>query len=298
VKVSSALYGVIILTSIISLLCIWFFPSTQDFMDNNTTWNGIRIFCSEFNANNIRSLDELPNLPESTTLVVIPYLRYSNEELSRIKQFVYDGGTLLLMDDYGKGNSILTYLDLSVRFTNKPLLDPLFCYKNQRLPKIIDLTSKAMESGAYVMVLNHATTLINTEQIEIIARSTATSFLDINEDGIWDESEPKGPFPVVARSRFGKGTVAIVSDPSIIINSMVSRDDNYCLIRYLITDNDKQQNILVDGSHLKKTSLDVMKTRLIDAREILSTPYPIIGIVALLFVVVSKYTLKMGETSG
>lgn len=297
-KVSSALYGVIILTSIISLLCIWFFPSTQDFMDNNTTWNGIRIFCSEFNANNIRSLDELPNLPESTTLVVIPYLRYSNEELSRIKQFVYDGGTLLLMDDYGKGNSILTYLDLSVRFTNKPLLDPLFCYKNQRLPKIIDLTSKAMESGAYVMVLNHATTLINTEQIEIIARSTATSFLDINEDGIWDESEPKGPFPVVARSRFGKGTVAIVSDPSIIINSMVSRDDNYCLIRYLITDNDKQQNILVDGSHLKKTSLDVMKTRLIDAREILSTPYPIIGIVALLFVVVSKYTLKMGETSG
>jgi hypothetical protein len=297
VKVSSALCGVVILITVISLLCIWFFPSAQDFMDSNTMWNGIRSFSDEFDAHSIESLDELPSLPERTTLVAIPYLSYSNKELAGLKRFVSDGGTLLLMDDYGQGNGVLAYLNLSVRFTNKPLLDPLFCYRNQNLPKIVDLAPKVNGSGIYAIVLNHATTLTDVEQVETIAWSSTTSFLDKNDNGTRDEDEPKGPFPVAAKARFGKGTVAIVADPSIIINSMVSRYDNYSLIRYLITDKDEEE-ILIDKSHLAKTSLDITKVRLADAREVLSTPYPMLGFVALLFVVVSKYTLKLGETSG
>jgi len=266
-------------------------------MASNTMWNGVRNFCSDFNADTIESLDELPDIADETALVAIPYLDYNDEELSKLKGFVEDGGTLLLLDDYGYGNSVLAYLDISVRFTNKPLLDPLFCHQNQWLPRITDLTSKVKESGIDAMVLNHATTLTNVEQTEIIAWSSTASFLDINENESWNEGEPKGPFPVAIEVRFGKGTLAIASDPSIMINSMVDRDDNYNFIKYLTTHQGEQKAILVDSSHLTKTPLDVSKTRLTGVREILATPYPLLGIVALVFVVVSRYTLRKGESN-
>jgi len=297
VRVSSVLFAVVTLIIVISLLCIWFYPSIQDFMASNTMWNGIRNFSSEFNAANIESLDELPDVAEETALVAIPYLDYNNEELSQLKGFVEDGGTLLLMDDYGYGNSVLAYLGVSVRFTNKPLLDPLFCYKNQWLPRITDLAPRVKESGIDVIVFNHATTLTNVEQTDMIAWSSTTSFLDINENESWDEGEPKGPFPVATEVHFGKGTLALVSDPSSMVNSMVGRDDNYSFMRYLTSHKGEQKAILVDSSHLSETPLDVSKTRLTDVREILSTPYPLLGIVALVFVVVSRYTLKKGESN-
>lgn len=296
-RVSSVLFAVVVLIIAISLLCIWFYPSIQDFMASNTMWNGIRNFSSEFNADDIESLGELPDVAEETALVAIPYLDYSNEELSKLKGFVEDGGTLLLMDDYGYGNSVLAYLGVSVRFTNKPLLDPLFCYKNQWLPKITDLAPRVKESGIDVIVFNHATTLTNVEQTEIIAWSSTTSFLDINENESWDEGEPKGPLPVATEVRFGKGKLVLASDPSIMLNSMVGRDDNYNFIKYLTTHKGEQKAILVDSAHLTKTPLDVSKTRLTGVREILSTPYPLLGIVALIFVVVSRYTLKKGESN-
>ena len=295
-RVSSVLFAVAVLIIVISLLCIWFYPSIQDFMASNTMWNGIRNFSSEFSADNIESLGELPDVAEGTALVAIPYLDYNNEELSQLKGFVEDGGTLLLMDDYGYGNSVLAYLGVGVRFTNKPLLDPLFCYKNQWLPRITDLAPRVKESSIDVIVFNHATTLANVEQTDVIAWSSITSFLDINENGAWDEDEPKGPFPVATEVHFAKGTLILVSDPSIMMNSMVGTDDNYNFVKYLTTHHkDEQMAILVDISHLTKTPLDISKTRLTGIREILSTPYPLLGIVALVFVVVSRYTIKKGE---
>ena len=98
-KLSSVLFAVVVLILVISLVAIWFYPSAQDFMASNTMWNGIKNFASEFNADNIDSLDNLPTLPEKTTLVVIPYLKPDNEELTKMKRFINNGGTLLLMDD-------------------------------------------------------------------------------------------------------------------------------------------------------------------------------------------------------
>ena len=295
-SVSSVLFAVVVLILVVSLLCIWFFPSIQDFMASNTMWNGINSFSREFGADVIESLEQLPSLPERHTLMAIPYLEYSNEELSRMKQFVDEGGTLILMDDYAYGNSVLAFLGVGVRFTNEPLLDPLFCHKNQWLPKVIDFAPEVDESGIGVIVLNHATSLTSLEQAEIIAWSSSTSFLDINENESWDEDEPKGPLPVAAEFRFGKGTVALISDPSIMINSMVGRDDNYSLIRYLTIHEGEETKVLIDSGHLPKTPLDISKTKLNSSREIIATPYPLLGIVALIFVAVSRYTLKTGGT--
>jgi len=296
VRISSVLFNVVVLILVTSLVSIWFYPSVHDFMAANTMWNGIRAFSDNFSASNIESLNELPALPEQAVLVSIPYIDYTDEELLKMKRLVEDGGTLVLMDDYGYGNTVLDYLGINARFSNKLLLDPLFNYKNQSMPRINSFIPQVKESGVNIILLNHATILTDVAPSETIAWSSAASFLDINENDSWDGAEPKGPFPVAAEFQLGKGRLALVSDPSIMINSMVGRDDNYSFIRYLTRYEGEQGEFLVDYSHLTKAPLDVSKTRLIDTRKVLSSPYALVGITALIFVVVSRYTLKKGET--
>jgi hypothetical protein len=260
-------------------------------------WNGISHFSREFQADNIDSVTRLAEVPQDSVLVSIPYLEYTPDEVVAIKRFVDNGGTLLLMDDFGYGNSVLAYLGMEARFTNQLLLDPLFCYKNPSMPRVTDFSGKI--DGVNEVVLNHATTLTNVADADAIAWSSSSSFLDLNENGSWDRGEPKGPLPVAAKFGLGRGTVAIVSDPSIAINTMVDRDDNYELITYLTGRRGEQQGVFIDRSHLTKTPLDVSKIRLTDTREWLSNPYALLGITALVFVVISRTTVvKKGETLG
>ena len=295
-RVSSVLFAVVALVLVISLLCIWFYPSIEDFMASNTMWNGIRDFSLEFNADNIDSLDDLPEIPEEAVLVSIPYLEYRDSELSAIKRFVEGGGTLLLMDDYGYGNGILSYLGLDARFSNRPLLDPLFCYRNQWMPRITDFSPGVQESGVSVLMLNNATALTGVAGSAAIAWSSSASFLDNDESGAREGTEAAGPFAVAAEYRLGRGRLALVADPSIIINTMVGRDDNYAFITYLCRGEDGLKRVLIDRSHLTKTPLDVSKSRLSQAREVIASPPALLGITALIFVVVSRYTLRKGET--
>ncbi|MBI4303759.1 MAG: DUF4350 domain-containing protein [Chloroflexi bacterium] len=295
-RVSGLLFYTVIIVIVISLVFIWFLPSIQDFMAGNTMWNGISGFSHELQAENVDSLAGLTQAPENSVLVSIPYLPYKEEELTAIKGFVDNGGTLLLMDDFGYGNSLLTYLGKDARFSNKLLLDPLYSYKNPSLPRITDFTPKI--EGVDEVTLNYATTLNNVADQDVIAWSSSYSVLDLDENFSPDESEPRGPFPVAAKLTAGKGTIAIVADPSLMINSMVGRDDNYAFINYLSGGRDDSRKIIIDRSHLSQTPLDISKTRLANTREWLSNPYALVGITALVIVVVSRNTIRKGVTFG
>ncbi|MBN2238621.1 MAG: hypothetical protein JW712_02515 [Dehalococcoidales bacterium] len=296
-KTSNAFTITILTTIVVSLLCIWFYPSVQDFMAGNTMWNGIDDFSDEFEAENIDTLEGLPDSSEGSVLVAIPYIEYTQSALEFLERFVNNGGTLLLMDDYGYGNQVLGFLGLTMRFSSEPLLDPLFCYKNQWMPKITDFNEDIASENITLVLLNHATTLTDIDGT-ILAYSSATSFLDRNEDGKKNGNESEGPFIIAAEKSYGKGTVIAVSDPSVLISSMIDRDDNYRFIQYLLSRNGVQGNVIIDRSHLSKTPLDNSKIRLFDVREFVSNPYALTGVIALIFVVISRYTIRKGEAIG
>lgn len=295
---SNVLFTVVVIILAVSSLSIWFYPSIQDFAASNKMWNGINSSLRELHAESIDSLAELPELSEKTALVVIPYLDFSAQDLARVRQFVEQGGSLILMDDYGYGNRVLEYLGVGIRFSTKPLLDPLFCYKNQWMPRITDFSPGVKESGINVVMLDHATALTDVGASQVIAMSSSTSFVDLNDNGAWEQGEPKGAFPVVAEFRLGKGMVNIVSDPSAIINSVYGCDDNYRFIRYLTSRGAGVDRTLLDSSHLPKAPLDASKTQLTEARNILSNPYMVLGVLALVFAAVSRYTLGKGGIIG
>lgn len=297
-KTSTLALMVIGIVIIVSLGAIGFTSSVQDFMAGNTMWNGVRNFTDSFKAENIDSLAGLSDRPGKNVLVSIPYLSYTPEELAQVKQFTEKGNTLILMDDLGYGNSILEYLGLEARFARDFLLDPLFCYKNGNLPRITDFSPGIKDYGIEAIAFNHATILNQVKETQIIARSSASSFMDLNRNGVQDKSEPAGPFTVAAEFRINQGTVILVSDPSLIINTMVGQNDNTRFMEYLITRNGQPQSVLLDRSHLSKSPLDSTKIDLETAKKVSSNPYFLVGLLVVVFIFIIRYTLRKGEIFG
>jgi hypothetical protein len=295
-KIWHALFITIIITVIVSLLCVSFFPSVKAFMQYNTTWDGIRYSLNNLDATAVNfSRNNVPT-GVGKVLICVPYLSYSDDDLARLKTFVNSGGTLMVMDDFGYGNTIMAYLNIDCRFAGVPLLDPFYCYKNQWFPEITNFSS-AVSKDIKVVVLNHATALLNSGSSQVIAWSSASSFLDQNGNGAFDNGDLQGPLPVAVKISLGTGFVILVSDPSILLNSMLIKDDNLSFIKTL-TGVDTGSSILIDTSHLTQDPMNIAKTKLMNIKVVLAQPYALISILCLLFVIASIYFLKIGGPLG
>jgi hypothetical protein len=294
-KIHNLLFIVLAVVAAISVLCIWFVPSVQDFMSGNTMWNGVRTFCKDVSAIQLDSFDSLPAESANNILISIPYLQYSADDLEKIYSFLDSGGTLLLADDYGYGNQVLEYLGVTMRFDGKPVLDKLFCYKTQWFPKIVEFTPPGDFQS---IILNHATVLQNIPTTQVIAWTVESSYIDTNENLVWDKGETKGRLPVAAKTSVGKGTLVIVGDPSLMINTMINRADNFAFITQLVGVDSEKRDVLFEISHLSKTPLDVSKTALMRIREVLSQPYPLAAIILAIFIGISIWTMKIGGIVG
>jgi hypothetical protein len=293
-KIHNLLLIVLAAVTAISLLCVWFVPSVQDFMVGNTTWNGVRAFSEYVSATQLESVNNLPEDPETSILISVPYVQYSSEELEKIRIFVDSGGTLLLADDYGYGNQLLEYLGVTMRFNGKPMLDKLFCYKTQWFPKITDFTTPG---DFQCVILNHATALQNAPATQVIAWTAESSYIDSNENLTWDEGEIKGRLPGAAKTSVGRGTLIVIGDPSLMINTMVNRADNFAFINFLLEDRN-EKNVLFDISHLSQTPLDTSKAALTRIHEVMAMPYPLVAIILVIFIGISIWMMRIGGTVG
>ena len=297
-KTSRLMGLVIILVVFVSLAAIWFYPSVQAFMASNTMWNGINKFSKEFNVQNIDSFAALPVAPKQDVLIAIPYVPYTTDELAQMKEFVENGGKLVMMDDFGYGNSFLEYAGIPARFDNTPVLDPLFNYKNEYFPRILDFNASVTGSGIKVIAFNHGTALSGVSQSQALAWSSSMSFLDTNQNGNLDPGETQGPFVVAASISLGEGTVDLVSDSSMIMNAAAGSNDNNAFINYLMTSNGTPAKVLFDRSQVTKSPLDASKIQLDNMRGVLSNPYTLVGIVALVFVIITWYIYRRGLLIG
>ena len=86
--------------SLVVILCmvalIWFFPSNGDFRVENPFWNGLSTFSSQSKITSVNSFSDLPSDSSGTTLFLVPYEPFSDDELSQLKGYVSGGGTLVV----------------------------------------------------------------------------------------------------------------------------------------------------------------------------------------------------------
>ena len=151
---------------------------------------------------------------------------YTDREAAAIVSFVQDGGgTVVVADDFGFGNSIARHFGL--RFSGLPVR--AFGHDvGGRLVPADARTSHAYTSGVYSVVLNDATYLQADRWtgIDILAWSPATSWVDLDGDVDKDPEEPIASVPVAARVRLGFGSAIFISDPSMFINAMLHERQN------------------------------------------------------------------------
>ncbi len=280
----------------VSWLSVAFYPSIQDFMESNPFWNGTADFSSRFGAGRVDDLEEIENFRQGEVLVALAYLPYQPEELERVADFLEAGGTLLLMDDYGYGNQVLEKLALDMTFDGDPLLDPYVCYRNQHFPLATDIAEPLRENGVTQLAMDRATGLHVSGSYEVLARSSETSYLDRDASESLDEGEPEGPFAVVAIANVGRGRVIAVSDPSILINSMVNRGDNWLFLEQVIPAAGGNPGIYVDMSHLPQLPIDRAKSAWQIAKQRMGAPYAQILLVgAVLAVIWMPFRSKGGK---
>ena len=259
------------LTLLIVAATLWVYPSSTDFAPANPYWNGLADASGRFRITTVSSLRALPAQGGGTVLIVIPYVLLPSGDLDTVAKYVESGGVLVLMDDFGFGNDVLARLGLRARLAGQILVDPLFNHKSRRFPRISEFLGP-VSSGVESIVLNHATVIRVTGGMTVVARSSPVSFLDVNGSGRRDPDEPGGPFAVAALARVGAGYVVLVSDPSIILNSMLDLAQNRRFLQNVFRLAGDNARIYLDGAHLPHAPLDVVKDRLAGARDLLDTP--------------------------
>ena len=164
----------------------------------NTDWDG----CSEFAKMIYHKGRIIPiispydayNIKDGVLSIISPDMHYSNKDIEKIKDFLKNGGILVIADDFGYANDILNGLNISSKISKKRAED-LFYYKNYSL-----IQTYRVEDFNGKLTLNIPSYILSDDG-EARTSSISKKIL-------------------MKRVRYGDGEVIIISDPDVFINGM------------------------------------------------------------------------------
>jgi len=247
------------LTALTLALLTALYPANVDFSLENPSWNGMsslaELGAEPVNLAEAYALDPL----KYAVLVIGPSKPFSEDEVRALKSFLARGGLVVVADDFGAGNQLLEALGVPARLSGRLLVDPLFFLNAPQLP--------LASWGGRRIALNYAT-VINATAGRVLAWSSPFSYLDLNLNGRRDEGEPAGPFPVAVELRVGPGTLIVVSDSSLFLNSMMGREANRDFLLAILGG----RRPAVDVGHWEETPLTRAKALLGAAWRVARSP--------------------------
>ena len=164
----------------------------------------------------------------STVLIIGPSTSFTDGSIEAYRSYLFDGGRIVLADDFGTGNSLLQGLGVGVRFSGVPMEDALY-RERQMMPQIFNITESEYTVGVKELVMDIPTVLNQTDGLQVLAYASFSSYLDNSKT-----TKTYGPYPAVAVATVGNGMIFLISDSSIFMNSLLSRGDNAKLLGNLI----------------------------------------------------------------
>ena len=257
----------IYITGILVSICILVgisvvYPSIDDLWVENPFWNGLSKVYVTLQPTRMQEytlLDVLLDPKNSTLFIIGPSKEFTVSEVESITFYIAKGGLLVLADDFGTGNQLLESLGLSSRFEGGLLYDPVFHYKNSLMPIIVTSNQSTVSS----VVLNFATTL-DVEEQYVVLRSSPLSYTVDEMDSNPTEFVS---YPIMARVGLPDldGTIVLISDSSLFINSMIDRGDNLALLDSLT-----RGNTIIDEAHSTQSLLSRFKFVLANTYTVLN----------------------------
>lgn len=200
--------------------------SEADFILENPSWNG---YSSVSGADLLPIYDiaDLSGLGASDTLLVVsPTENYTQEESDMVYTFLQKGGTVIVMDDFGKANSLLEGIDSPITIYSEPLCEYENYYKNHTFPIVSNINPSDEMANVSKLTFNHPALLNVSGSAYTLAYTSSRAWIDYNDNGMLDGQEKLGTYTVVARADYGNGRLLVISDPDLFINSMINMEDN------------------------------------------------------------------------
>ena len=219
--------------------------SVADFSIENPSWNGL----SDLSGVNLQPLYNTADLsgvsPTDTTLLIIsPTRNYTPAESASVESFMASGGKVVVMDDFGKADSLLDDISSPITIYPVPLCDYEDYYINHTFPVIQNFNPSPEMANVTDIILNYPASLNVSGSAYVLAQTSSYGWLDFNDDGIYNGEEPMGTYAVVAKANYGDGQLLVISDPDILINSMLGLGSNNVFMNNIL-----KGNVLLDVSH-------------------------------------------------
>ena len=257
------------------------FPTLDDLFIENSQWNGLSEFYVEIKPIRVHSSSQIRVLESNSTLFIVgPSRSFSENEISAVKTYLESGGRVVLADDFGTGNQLLTGLGVETRFSGELLRDSVFYKSIPELPRLLNFTTFDVNE----IVLNYATFLVVGDALQVLESSSPLSYIE-NEEGIIVPSS----YPILGRISYGAGKLYVLADSSVFINTMIDESYNRVLLDELVNG-----QAYVDTFYSIPTRLISVKWMIRDVYSTFSRSEVLYGVVILFSFLV--YRVKLGET--
>ncbi len=184
---------------------------------------------------------------ETVAFVIAPDDPYEGEDAERVREFVANGGTLVVLENFDEtGNDLLADVGAEVRTDGQLLRDERHHYRGPAMPVATNVENHTLTAGVDQLTLNYATALEPGSATVLVATSDF-AYLGPEENEL-DEQDDLQSYPVATVENVSDGQVIVVGDPSITINSMYDEPDNAAFVRGLYRSADVS-HVVFDQSH-------------------------------------------------
>ena len=260
-KLSYALIAAVVIVAL--LISVPLLNTTkEDFSTYNTAWNGAsdaKALASSdgYTTSSVLALSEIGTSGHGVLFMLNPNssVGFSASDASTLQSFVRNGGVLVLANNFGNGNAVLSGLGVlgEARFNGSLLEDNVSKGVDAALPLITDVTASGLTGGVHELYFNYGTALdVSGTNVTVLARSAPTSYLLAPGGGNATVNATTGAHPVLATLDYGNGRIVLLSDPSVFSNDMLGQADNQQLLTSMfanLTGGNTAVPIMFDESH-------------------------------------------------
>jgi len=243
----------------------------RELLDYSVTW-----------TTSTRSLRDL----DATKLVLVTARStpVSSGDFEELVEFTSRGGVVVAYGSREYVESILRNLGFEVALWGL-LRDPVFSESSPErvLVELVEWNTTIILDTPYVL---NVTDTPSIGELVYTANTSVFSFVDVNENDMYDLGEPIGGFPVIYTVRIGSGVIVVVCAHGVFTNSVLR--ENTAWLNHLASGD---RSVVLDQSEFRSNLLAYLKLLVFTPRGV----SPLFILIVSLVVVVVLYYVYLGE---
>jgi hypothetical protein len=251
------------------LVAVVLLPDTAAFSPDNHGWEGT----SRLAATRGLGVSALPPSQSRTAYLQVVWQTPDRQTQDQIATYLRQGGLVVLLDDMGGSNEMLSHLGVPWQVSSGSVVDPLFNAGDPSRP-----TAGPVDRTDAGVAFDHPSALLGAHNRQVLLETSPYSFLN-GARGIADYTQ-RGPFVLASEAVLGRGTLVLVTDPSIITNAAQDRSADRQWLNSIIG----RRTVFLAQSSVRGGNLGRLRAAMRSFFAVLGTPWVALATLLLILV--------------